>query len=71
MEKPNMLPGVFTAVLVSNDPRHLVTKAQAAGKGVQIPFLSYSTPGDLISLFTLLFSNYAEILISIDCDDVV
>lgn len=38
-----MLPGVFTAVLVANGPRHAVTTAQAAGKGVPIPFLSYST----------------------------
>lgn len=38
-----MLPGVFTAVLVANDPRHVVTMARAAGKGVPIPFLSYST----------------------------
>lgn len=38
-----MLPAVFTAVLVANDPRHVVTKAQAAGKDVRIPFLSYST----------------------------
>lgn len=43
MEKNNMLPGVFTAVLVANGPRHAVTTAQAAGKGVPIPFLSYST----------------------------
>lgn len=38
-----MLPGVFTAVLVANDPRHVVTTARAAGKGVPILFLSYST----------------------------
>lgn len=37
-----MFPGVFTAVLLTNDPRHVVTTAQAAGKGVPIPFLSYS-----------------------------
>lgn len=43
MEEINVLPGIFTAVFVANDPRYIVTKAQTAGKGVQIPFLSHST----------------------------
>lgn len=70
MEKTNVLPGIFIAVFVTDDRRYIVTKAWAAGKGVQIPFLSYSTQRTQFLFLLCSFPNYTETLVSTDCHDV-